>query len=480
MLTAFRLANFKPFAGIQTLPLRPLTLVFGPNSGGKSSLIHGLLLACNFGETGQADIQFTRLGGSQVDLGDFANYLHKGNFDAGLTIGLRLNDTNVRPNEEHLLTGISELEITSNLDFDTLRTCTIAADGTELLRLGREQESDLSIESINPNASVWQRIETSEQRRDKPNTTQPSPASEPNTGAERQMPPPLNSPERLREPTPSHLVGYGPWKVANSVSQDPTNVRLIPLAQRLLEHVAIAVAWTLQRVHYLGPFRSYTPREVLFGTPLDDDWDAAGGSAWHLLASDAQVQAAVARWIGDEDRMRRPYVLAPDDPRWGRLPKLPTRSGGNPILVDLQGEKAVTHRDIGVGLSQVIPVLSLAYGLKEYLLAIEQPELHLHPSLQAHLGDVFIESALGSNRNTLLLETHSEQLIRRIMRRMRDTVKGRSDGRPDVRPSDVSVVFVHPNDSGSVVGALELDDDGELLSAWPGGFFEESFNERFL
>ena len=52
MLTGLRLGNFKAFAETQRLPIRPLTLIFGANSSGKSSLIHGLLLARHAMETG--------------------------------------------------------------------------------------------------------------------------------------------------------------------------------------------------------------------------------------------------------------------------------------------------------------------------------------------------------------------------------------------------------------------------------------------
>lgn len=121
-----------------------------------------------------------------------------------------------------------------------------------------------------------------------------------------------------------------------------------------------------------------------------------------------------------------------------------------------------------------------AYASAEKILAIEQPEIHLHPALQAELGDVFIESALGGRHNAFILETHSEHLILRIMRRMRDTVHGAlPDGLPPVRPEDVAILYVQPGDSAAVVRSLELDEEGQLLDPWPGGFFEEGFRERF-
>jgi hypothetical protein len=77
MLTGLRLGNFKPFATTQRLPIRPLTLIFGPNSSGTSSLIHGLTLARHALESGGLDVHRTTIGGEAVDLGGFRQYVHR-------------------------------------------------------------------------------------------------------------------------------------------------------------------------------------------------------------------------------------------------------------------------------------------------------------------------------------------------------------------------------------------------------------------
>jgi hypothetical protein len=150
------------------------------------------------------------------------------------------------------------------------------------------------------------------------------------------------------------------------------------------------------------------------------------------------------------------------------------------VIIDKRTDTPVSHRDIGIGISQVLPVLVSAYASTGKIVAIEQPEIHLHPALQAELGDVFIESALGERRNTFILETHSEHLILRLMRRMRDTCEGRLPaGLPPVRPEDVAILYVQSKDAAAVVRVLELDEEGQFLDPWPGGFFEEGFRERF-
>ncbi len=79
MLTALRLGNFKAFAETQRVPIRPLTLIFGANSSGKSSLIHSLLLAKEVieGKEATLDVYRTDAGGDSVDLGGFRQYIHR-------------------------------------------------------------------------------------------------------------------------------------------------------------------------------------------------------------------------------------------------------------------------------------------------------------------------------------------------------------------------------------------------------------------
>jgi predicted ATPase len=150
------------------------------------------------------------------------------------------------------------------------------------------------------------------------------------------------------------------------------------------------------------------------------------------------------------------------------------------VLVDKRSDTIVSHRDVGIGVSQVLPVLVTAYASQNEIIAIEQPEIHLHPALQADLGDVFIQSVLGPAKNRFLIETHSEHLLLRIMRRMRETNKGiLPQGIPPIKPKDICVLFVEPDGSRSIVREMPLNENGELVKAWPGGFFEEGLREIF-
>ena len=157
-------------------------------------------------------------------------------------------------------------------------------------------------------------------------------------------------------------------------------------------------------------------------------------------------------------------------------------------LVQNGSETRLALQDVGFGISQILPVLIHSFASKNQLIAIEQPELHLHPRLQAEIGDVFIESALGENKNTFLLETHSEHLILRILRRIRETTEGEMADWPEalrkacpngIRPEDVAVLYVQPGKDGSEVIELPVTPDGDFTRPWPSGFFTERFKELY-
>ena len=157
-------------------------------------------------------------------------------------------------------------------------------------------------------------------------------------------------------------------------------------------------------------------------------------------------------------------------------------SGGTGLgLLDRAGI-LMSHRDVGVGVSQVIPVIASAVAAEGRLIAIEQPEIHLHPALQAELGDLFIESALGERKNTFLIETHSEHLMLRILRRIREYAEGcLPEGMKAPRPEDVSVLYVHRPESATASEVIEVPimDDGDFGALWPEGFFPERGKELF-
>lgn len=116
------------------------------------------------------------------------------------------------------------------------------------------------------------------------------------------------------------------------------------------------------------------------------------------------------------------------------------------------------------GLIQILPVIAACSVYKEIQL-IEQPELHLHPKLQAKLADVF-SNALKENSN-IIVETHSEHLIRKIQVLI---ARGKLD------KEKIGVYYFDNKDGKTKIKEMEINDDGFFKETWPDGFFDDSYN----
>jgi predicted ATPase len=138
----------------------------------------------------------------------------------------------------------------------------------------------------------------------------------------------------------------------------------------------------------------------------------------------------------------------------------------------------VALTDVGFGISQLLPIIVQAIYSYETsksrsgLLLVEQPELHLHPNLQAKIADFIIKKSQPSqNREGLqwIIETHSESLIRRLQRRVKEK---------QIKPEDVSILYVDRiGDYGSVIKRMRLDEYGDFIDSWPDGFFVDAFSD---
>ena len=128
----------------------------------------------------------------------------------------------------------------------------------------------------------------------------------------------------------------------------------------------------------------------------------------------------------------------------------------------------------------MLPVLAVAYSPEDGTAFIQQPELHLHPALQGRMGDFFI-SALGISPKQLIIETHSEHMLLRILKRIRQTNGDTlSDDRLKISRDDVSVLYFDPQPNGSTkIKNLRISLDGEFMDRWPKGFFEERYEDLF-
>ena len=124
--------------------------------------------------------------------------------------------------------------------------------------------------------------------------------------------------------------------------------------------------------------------------------------------------------------------------------------------------------DVGFGISQLLPFVVQSLVSKEQIISIEQPEVHVHPKLQADLGDLLAEAIKEPYQNQFIVETHSEHLILRLQRLVYEK---------HIRPEDVSVIYVSRGPEGAKAERLHLDEEGDFIDEWPNGFFLERLRE---
>ena len=593
-LTAFSIANFKAFAATQRVPLRPITLIYGANSAGKSSVIHALALAHHAIETGDLDIHQTQIGGESIDLGGFRQYVHRRERDRQVELGFELDPRWLSGRVAELLQLarkiVVELAIGEGItsdqqtlfgyplrEFDReggirVERFALEVDSKPLLSMSVRAGGLLRLDRLDQDHPVFREFfrallmttTTIEEIHEEdfvvlgevldalvPSLSARSSGLFPRFGEESE------GGEMEREDWKNLL----PVSRAHREGDIERAVRLfLPKALRdLIEGLGTELEDEIRRLRYLGPLRSYPPRHLAFSQHHDPNWFAGGGYAWDVVRTDENVRKRVNAWLGDANRLKTPYELVvrdllpasvvsrelpaklhkalhdlaasllegmdadkmidlsllarqvaeqiaeldPDDPddiipeiealvsaagddealaeSWAEeMVKERAEELQDLVLIDKRTGTPVSHRDVGIGVSQVLPVLVSAYASNDKLLAIEQPEIHLHPALQAELGDVFLESALGGDGNTFLIETHSEHLLLRILRRIRETTDGElPPDVPDVHPEQVAVLYVQPGREDTEVLHLPVTADGEFERPWPNGFFAERAEELF-
>lgn len=548
MLTGIRVGNFKAFADTQRVPIRPLTLIYGANSSGKSSVLHSLIFAHHAETTGELDVHRTTIGGESVDLGGFSQFVHRRDLSRRIEWGAELDTASFTGRLAELLAPVGRVTASATIGIalddrgkpapgavPEVQAYELLGDDRTILRMSLRRDGTLQLDRLEHEHPLFRQViraivETA--------TTTESLSPEDFEGLA----------DAIGEVVPEIAAARGkflPGQLVRAEQYRAATGLLFPISRGrrkedlaaalrfflpraiddLLRGVQEAVQAEMARLQYLGPLRSYPPRHLAFSQHHDPNWRAGGGYAWDVVRRDDKVRERVNEWLLAPDRLQTPYKLVtrrlfaleeleeplilgleqiiqeeedarralriPEDivvrdsereaEQLGDFLKNYLRTGIPELLMwDNRSSTIVTHRDIGIGVSQVLPVLVSAFASRRQIIAIEQPEIHLHPALQADLGDVFLQAALGEQKNRFLIESHSEHLLLRVMRRMRETANGNlPQGIPPVRPEDVAVLFIQPKGSSAAVRHLELDEEGQLLDPWPGGFFEEGYRERF-
>lgn len=142
---------------------------------------------------------------------------------------------------------------------------------------------------------------------------------------------------------------------------------------------------------------------------------------------------------------------------------------------DQHNDISVEPNEIGTGVSQLMPLVVAAITQKSGLVACEQPELHLHPRVQVAIGDLLSQNTEHVN---YLIETHSEHLILRLLKRIRQNTNNELPESFKVFTKEkIAINYLEPLKEGVKVKKIRVDDDGEFKDRWPQGFFSERRQE---
>lgn len=528
MITRIAIENFKGIRDRVELDLRPITLLFGGNSAGKSTIFHAIQYSIEILVRQNLDPDQTLTGGRYVDLGGFRSFVNDHDLSKPVALEFTLNFSDLDlPSYAGQLASYSFLYEPGNVE--TVKIRMVVAWG-EYLHEPLVSEYSVEINGV--------RIGSIEAQSGRKSTSLILNYAHPiftRLEEERSLLSPVTEISALLDFACGQLLPTSQMSDPECWLPLATQGDALPDLERGLEFIVDDEAYSqssdsdsdefseqdvraalqainelicgpgkrlkelLSTFRYLGPLRETPSRTHRAPRIAESGRWAAGLGAWDLLQTGPDnLIRNVSRWLGDTDKLNSGYTIRRKTfARMEILTEAPpdgrdiVRSESNlyiendehedEILIQVVGKLLdLRPNDVGVGISQVVPVVVTALDGSGRLLAIEQPELHLHPRLQAELADLFIEAALGERHQQILLETHSELIPLRFMRRIRETHASRkTTAGPDICSSDVAIYFIESFEGATVVTHLELSEEGRLLDPWPDGFFEEGFRERF-
>lgn len=447
VFTQLTAKNFKSWRDLPPIRLAPVTGLFGSNSSGKTSIIQ-LLLLLKQTSASTDRLQPLEFGDerSSIELGSFRDAVHDHDLAEALTVGFRWKPAEVLKVMDP--TTAEDLLFTADeIDFETIIRSGRAAMVVDHFRYQTDE--------------VVVCMERSSRRHGRKDPEYGLTAS-------------VKGRDYLRRtqgrpwPLPAPVKCYGFPDEALAYFQNSGFLGDLELSfDRQFR----------DNTYYLGPLRSDPARQYRWQGTRPQDVGISGERAVEaLLASrergrvntrgyDARrhakkritVEQHVAEWLEQLGLVSRFEVerLSEEADIYRVLVQKTTAS--SPVLLT----------DVGFGVSQILPVLVLlAFAPAGATVILEQPEIHLHPAVQSGLADVILEAAIVRNVQ-VIVESHSEHLLRRLQRRV-------AEGR--YNPDELSLYFCSLEGGSSHVHSLELNVMGEIEN-WPVGYFGDPLSE---
>ena len=431
MITSFRLQNFKSWKDTKDIRLASLTGLFGANSSGKTSVLQFLLMLKQTAESAdRSRVLHTGDDRTYVDLGTFYDLIYQHeeadrllySLNWRLEEPLRITD----PERKSVkLFQIQELKFEADIR---------SVEGSvQVERFGYRFDDNL----------FGMKRQLEGETKDAYDLIA--------AGYE------LKRTRGRKWPLPRPVKSYGFPDQVNAYYQNAG----------FLSELVLAFEEQFQNMFYLGPLREYPSRHYLWAGEQPRDVGRRGEQVVAALLasrrlgkvvrrgkgrSSQTVEECVAMWLKDLGLIHS-FNLKPIAENRKEYEVRVRRSAKSP-------EVLIT--DVGFGVSQILPVLVLCYYAPQgSTIILEQPEIHLHPAVQAGLADVFID-AIQTRGVQIILESHSEHLLRRLQRRIAEE---------KLTPEQTALYFTTISDRGiSRLQELEVDYYGNIRN-WPENFF---------
>lgn len=241
--------------------------------------------------------------------------------------------------------------------------------------------------------------------------------------------------------------------------------------QNLERGVAQIIQFFTSKIRYLGPLRA-DPQSAQRFAPSSELDDVGAKGEYAAAVYDANQNAPI-KWYDPFNEKTEQGTLKEALDTWLSylevankvIIQMAGQSGVSWQVVHREGHKALPLTAVGVGVSQILPILVMGLlSPSDTLLLVEQPELHLHPSVQARLGDFFM--GLAKCGKQCLIETHSENLVSQL--RYHIVQAGGQE------KSDCLIYFVDQDEQGAAqFNPIDISPKGNILN-WPDGFFDET------
>ena len=352
LITAIEIENFKGIGAPVRIDLRPITLLFGRNSAGKSTILQALCYAHEILTHRNVDARKTELGGEQIDLGGFRQFVHGQDLDREVRLRFELNLEGWSVPERLLEDMRRSREADDNDWIETDNLAEFVRSGWVKLAVARNrfgQKPELASYEVGVNETLVGRIQRDDSTHMKLTFNWEHPVFEPVGGGQpaqpraaavgvREATGPLDDRQqlyratvhgRLKSPLPRwdgvldlEVDSEDDWELGGAIG-GPNHSQFNALASALLVGVGAALRDELAEIRYLGPVRELRPHTAVEQDPHEQGTWSNGSAAWNRLLSQNELEAFidgdlfthVNDWLALKDRLDTGYKLRPTGDR---------------------------------------------------------------------------------------------------------------------------------------------------------------------